>query len=278
FLNGVDMKATLRSSIRGEDRIYVRRSPLSAGIEESHETDIDPTVFIFTTPRRNDNAVWHLYSCSMVDNNRYHIKNLSRFDEVVRNMGEYFVEGVGFVEHAEIPERLQPFVNQLNLLRGIMVFGCPSLNAIQEAKWLEETDYSRAPIFGGGGNVYDLLAMYRKRHGMHLDPTDWTTTLVQLAIPYARHRVVVVAPDHFTFRSVIFQDARAHRVHIAIVPLSYFSAERIQKLTRQYGVQPEDRDGLRYSQEIERLLGQSVQAFSELLPRRFGEQGMEDQG
>jgi hypothetical protein len=275
LLDGVDIKTTLRASIRGEKRIYVRRNPLTAEAQEAHGSGLEPTVFIFAQPRTDDNASWFLYSGSMTRNIREHIKNLSRFDEVVRDKGDHLVEGVGFVECASIPSQLTPYVIGLNLLRGIMVFESPCLNAVQEARWLEETDYARSPIFRGGG-MRELISMYRQRHRIKLDFDDWTTTLVLLAIPYAKHRVIVVAPDHFIFRPIIFQEARRHRVHLAVLPLSYFPSERIEKLIRQYTVQPEDKDGMIYPDELERLLGQSANAFSDLLPRHLIGQGVVD--
>jgi len=275
LFDGVDIKATLRASIRGDRRIYVRRNPPTAELESAPNVGLEPTVFIFGEPRPNDKASWYVYSGSMTDVCRGHVKDPHRLDDVVRRFGDEMVEGVGFNEDVPVPEQLQRWVVRINLLRGITVFGSPSLNAIQEARWLEDTNYTGSPIAKGGG-IGQLVAMYRERHHMRLDVEDWPTTLIRLAIPYSRQRVVVVAPDHFVLRPIVFQEARMRRRQLAVLPLSYFSAETILKLTRQHIVRPEDKDGLRYSAELERLLEQSVSAYSDLLPRHLVEHAAAD--
>lgn len=266
---GVHVKATLRASIRGEGRIYVRRHPWAAAIQEPNASTLDPTVFIFSTPRVRDTESWYFYSGSMSGLYWRHIKDRRRFREVIKDKGDQLVQGLGFLRRMPVPLNLSSHVAGFNLLKGIVVFGSPCLNAIQEATWLEETNYTQAPIFRGG-DMPGLVAMYRERHRMHLDPGDWISTLVLLAMPYVhpvRRRVVVVAPDEFVLKPVVFQQARVRRLRVAIVPLSYLSSERIQEMTRQYMVYPQDIDGLKYPQELEWLLEQSATAHSNLLPR-----------
>lgn len=278
--DGLDIKATIRAGIRGEERVYVRDRRDSTRWASPHEFGSEPTVLIFTRPREHLEGEWELHGGSLTQIIRPHFKEdpskRERLDSVIQARGDQFVEGVNFGVYQKFPPHFRPYVVRLKQLLGIMVFTYWHLNAIQEAEWLHRTNYARCPIFPGG-DLEELRVVYRGRHNMDLNLSDWPTTLLRLALPYAAKRVYVVAPDHFPIPSSVLVEARAFRVDLCFVPLSFFSADLIQKVRQQWLVRSEDPFGLKYPEILERLMGEKTTANSEFLPPSLLKYGVESE-
>jgi hypothetical protein len=264
---GVDVKATLRSAARGENYVYVRDTPRATHPAGAPETDPEPTVFIFDSSTNHDSGHWASYGAGGDELGKY-VADYARFADVVARQGEDFVAAVSYYEYESLPDQMQKFVSALRLLTGITVFGNPCLNAVQAARWLESTHYSCSPV-SPSLDLTTLVRIYSERHGMSIDRRDWSSALIQFALPYARRRVVVVAPDHFAVSAVAAHEARRHGIRLDVLPLSYFAAREIRAMRRQYIVRTLDADGSKYPPELERLLGQSENAYLQLLPEQI---------
>lgn len=261
LLDGVDIKATLRAHARGQGRVQVRDSRQRRRAVEQEELT-EPVVCLFEARADVVGARWgHLRAGSGLD--RY-VRDPVRHREVREREGDYFISSVQVSERRTPEEHLQPWVGEVRYLWGSVAFGNPCINAQQGARWVEEGDYQRSPILRGGG-IEELCHYYRSRFEVHLDLADWRTALVRIAIPFARRRVVVVAPDSFIASNELVQEAAARRVALAMVPLSTFPAECIAAIRRQYFVTPCDNDGIEFPEQLSAVLGERADAhFGEL--------------
>jgi len=268
--DGIDIKATLRSAARGENRVYIRENSLASLTASSDVTNPDPTVFIFTTSPARPGAEWQCLFAGFGEIGRY-VRNFERFREVFNQRGGAFVSSVNYFVRESPAKHLAEFVLDIRVLEGSIVFGNPCLTSVQAARWLESAKYNCCPCYAGG-DIERLVEMYKERHKISIDLRDWTSALVQFAVPYAKHRIVVVVPDHFVVGANASRDARTYGLQLDVLPLSYFSAWDIRKMRKQYLVEALDADGRNYPSELERLLGESKDAHFMMLPQRVREQ------
>ncbi len=219
--DGLDIKATIRSTIRGEKNIYIRKPSSAKKRYTPDGRNPEPTVFIFEESKSETIPNWSLMLAGM--NLRDHVKNKSLFDEIVRKYGNYFVSVIGRLSFQEAPEHLRHHIDSYSILEGISELGSPCINARQGAEWLEDNDFRACPVLNDT-SMDNLVDYYKKYHNMELSESDWKTTLILFAIPYARERVVVIAPRNFTLSDKISSEARRRNISIDLVPLNYFSA------------------------------------------------------
>lgn len=261
--NGLDVKATMRSIISGERKIYIKK-PMSA--KKSFNPDgknPEPTVFIFGEDNLDKSSYWSLLIGGT--NLGSYIKNKERYNEVVRKYGSYFISSVSMLSDSKVPAELKPHVDSISLLSGFIAFGSPCINAKQGSQWVEDNDFKVCPILEY--TSFDLLInYYQKYHNLEIITTDWKTTLIQFALPYAKERVVLVAPEDFKIPALLIAQAKARNVSIDRVSLNYFSADRIAQMRNRITVRAMDSDGFTFSSEIEDALGQKADKYLELLP------------
>jgi hypothetical protein len=292
--DGVDIKATLRSAARGENRIYVKDNTLHFNSVKLDEINPEPTVFIFSSPDDNGPATWNCLYAGFEEIGKY-VKDLNRFENFISKKGSCFVSSVNFFERHHPEDHLNMFVRELRLLKGSIVFGNPCLTSVQAARWLENSKFSCCPSYSrddrvglaeiyhevnnslpNGTDIDDgfiyLIKMYRERHNIAIDIRDWPTALIQFAIPYAKQRIVVVTPDHFVVGAVAACDARRYGKQLDVLPLSYFSAGDVRKARQQYIVEVLDEDGHEFPPELERLFGEPKDANFLQLPQKVRDQ------
>jgi hypothetical protein len=277
---GIDAKATIRAAARGDGRVFVRakstRPPSSI-----REAQSEPFVYLFDSKERSrySKLDWSMTVAGNTFNQFLQPKYVERFEQVKRTLGYGFVACVILGEQREVDARLATsrYFDGIRLLWGAVGFGNPCLNAIQSARWLEQGDFNCCPVMGNTScHIGEMVEMYKDRHGMNLDLTNWPETLVRIAIPYARERIVVIAPDPSIVSSRARMEARQHRISIDVLPLSYFSAERIRAIRTQYNVYPMNADATEWSSEVTSLLAQSSNAHSDILPAWVREQTREN--
>ncbi|OPZ86950.1 MAG: hypothetical protein BWY76_00706 [bacterium ADurb.Bin429] len=275
LLDGVDIKATMRSVTRGETRLYVREKILQTVMASQNVTNPDPTVFVFASPQDSESGHWGcLYAGWHEIGN--HVKDLDRFEEIVREQGAAFISAVKYYEPLELEERLRGYVQSSDLMKGIVVFGSPCINRVQSARWLEGARYKCCPILpdepDGQSRMDQLRGFYEEKYKIVIDLQNWSASLIQFAIPYAKQRVIVVAPDFYTPPPIVAYDARRFGREIVVLPMSYFSASDIRILRRQYTVGCLDRDGFTYPSELESLMGESKDTYLPRLPQEVRDQ------
>ena len=103
---------------------------------------------------------------------------------------------------------------------------------------------------------------------MTLNREHWVSSLIRLALPYARQRIMVVLPPHQVVAAPVFRDANARSINLECLPLNHFPEEKIEAMRHQYLVQPKDVNAMEYSEEIQAAFGESPQHHLDLLPER----------
>jgi hypothetical protein len=148
------------------------------------------------------------------------------------------------------------------------VFGNPTLNSLQAARWLEESGYAGCPILRSG-SVNSLFDYYRQEHNLYLKWDQWVGSLIQIALPFAKRRVLIMAPNQQAIPAPVFAEARARRIKLEFLPLSQFSTARIDAIRHQYLVRPKDADSMEYSDELRAAFGEPPEKHLDLLPQQI---------
>ena len=203
-----------------------------------------------------------------------YVKNPVRLKKIISEKGEFSVGGVSFAENRRdnLSETVAQAGVDAELLYGLVVFVPFHFNAVQEARWIEASGYERNPILAHN-TISNCVHMYQKRHGFYLDENDWPTFLVCMALPYTKHTVTVIAPEHFTIHPKAMNEAKRRAISINYVPISYFPGNIIRRAERQYLIKTIDKEGRVYPDYAERLLNEKKDAFRDYLPKYYREYG-----
>jgi len=261
--NGLDIKATIRSAIKGEKKIYIRKPSSSKETFSPDGKKPEPTVFIFDESRTDIKSTWSLLIAGT--NIRSHIKDKSKYDEVTGKYGNCFVSSISRVCFQEAPAHFKRFVDSYSILEGITAFGSPCINARQGAQWVEDNDFKCGPVLDYT-SIGALIEYYGKHHKMDISESDWKTALILFALPFARERVVVVAPVNFKITDKPKSEAKRRNVSIDLLPLNYFPVNRIAEMRQRIMVRAKDSDGFAFPPDVEKALGQKSDKYMELLP------------
>ena len=266
--DGVDAKATLRSIISGQRRVQVKVRSASSTPSPSTEFNDEPAVFIFEAPETVRNGSWGTFIAATAGDIRKSVRDKTRFDAVIRERGDDFVVTVHHYAEREVSAALKPYVSSQRYLYGTVIFGRPSLTPLQAARWIEESDYAACPILNSC-TASDVFSYYHREHGMRLDSAQWPTTLVRLALPYAKRRVMVMTPPRLVLPPEVFREARARAISLQLLPLAHFPPERVEAMRRQHLVHPRNLETMDYSGEMQAALGESPEHYLDLLPERI---------
>jgi hypothetical protein len=103
----------------------------------------------------------------------------------------------------------------------------------------------------------ELRNTYERAHGVKIGEHEWTTTLVLLALPYARRLLTIVAPEEYRVPHLVLERARRLGVKVGITSLKSFASGEISRLAAcplvpVIDVEPEPR----YSRSLEKALGE----------------------
>ncbi len=262
--NGLDIKATMRSIIKGEKKIMIKKPSSEKKVFTPDGKHPEPTVFIFNDDPADLASAWSLL---IAGTNLYrNVKNRPRFDNLVRAKGSCFISSISRVKYHEIPQPMRGHIDSINILDGYTVLGNPCINARQAAQWIEDNDYNCCPVMSET-SITSLISYYKKHFNLELSITDWTTTLIEVAIPYAKERFVVIGPKTFSIPEKLNAEARRRNISIDFLPLSYFSDKHISEMRRRIMLKASDPDGLSYPPEAEKAIGQKADKYFELLPQ-----------
>ncbi len=272
LLEGVDIKSTIRARVKGDKNIYInsKRKNMKEDFSVKNGTSLDPTVFIFEEPFNESRGHWELGAAGNASLRDYiESTELTRFDKKVNNFGYYFIGSVAIENSVSVPDHLQNVVVYMKELIGYITFGNPCAHVKQSVEWLKSTHYNTCPTIQNLSMI-KLLEFYKIHHNTIINHDKWASTLVRLAIPYASSRVIIVAPENFNPDLISCQEAQKKNIDLDIVPLSFFSDDKINRLRKRYAVYGGP-DGLKYSKKVKDLLGPSDK-YIEMLPARMQRQ------
>ena len=263
LFDGLDIKATIRSATAGEKKIYIRKPSSARKIFYPDGKKPEPTVFIFDNSPTDIKSAWSLLIAGT--NLRRYLKDKTGYDNIIRKYGGYFISSISRISYHAVPSEISRYVVSYGILEGITAFGSPCINAKQGAQWLEDNNFRACPVLTYT-SVETLIDYYKNQHNMEISETDWKTAMISFAIPFAKERVVVVAPGNFKVSNKLHSEAGKRNISIDQIPLSYFPAERIAEMKKRIIVRAIDNDGLTFPAEAEQVLGQKADKYLELLP------------
>jgi hypothetical protein len=117
--NGLDMKETIRSCIRGEDRLHVKIKARQKN-KTTKGYAFDPTLLIFT-PDPCPEYRWRMFIGDMVFYHQDHVRDRNLFNQVCKEKGTNFVGWVGYEERIEVPFEMAEFGMWGILLSGMVI-------------------------------------------------------------------------------------------------------------------------------------------------------------
>lgn len=261
--NGLDIKATMRSVISGDKKIMIKKPSAEKKVFTPDGKHPEPTVFIFDEDKTDPASVWSLLIAGT--NLAGNVKNRSRFENLTNAKGRCFISSISRVKKYAIPPSMRGHIDSFDFLDGYTVLGNPCINARQAAQWLEDNDYNCCPLMTDT-SISSLISYYKRHFNLELSDKDWITTLIQIAIPYTKERFVVIGPKTLRIPDKLNTEARRRKISIDFLPLNYFPDQLVSEMRRRIMLRASDPDGLTYTPEAEKAIGQKADKYFELLP------------
>ncbi|MBI4918150.1 MAG: hypothetical protein HY825_20090 [Acidobacteria bacterium] len=277
--DGLDIRATIRSHSRGEDRIYIRdragsatsKSPKPA--ERSVDEGILPYVWIFTASDP-PGAEWSVFS-DAIENLRPWFQYSITAGTLLK-AGSSAVMGLSY-EEKSIDRRLSRHGHCCT--RG-RVFGSvqfyPNMFTVrQAARWVESR--GRCPACSPW--IDGVKRHYRDCHDIALENEPWDVTLLLMGLPFARRSMNVIVPDHYQVPARVRREAAARGVELRVLPHSAFPREWLQTASTHVMLETLARDPVTdapiYPEHAEAVLGEPKTANRHLVPEwwlNYGEE------
>lgn len=271
---GIDVKSTMRSSIRGDDRIYVRVAARRqrAPDKRIQAADCYPFVWILR-PQQHPDLRWQFSTDRMSTTLRKHMRDVEACDRIRAELGEYPVYtalATGASRRYAALSIENCNVDQSTIYGRVDFNWGPGIE--RSARWLEECDYRRGPILRESPSRRELQQMYQSRHQLALMEDDWPASLVQMALPYAVRSVTVVAPDGWMLPTAVYRQAAARSVEVRVIPLSYLPANTVRDtgvLTwiPTLGRTQDGKDLPIYPEHVLRHYNEDVEKYRKLMPK-----------
>ncbi len=272
LLGGLDIRSSLRAAIRDDNTLYVKQLPRHMEYVVAGGHAIEPTVFVFENPDHPLKGRWSLGTAGYPLREYVEPDELSRFDHITRTRGSVFVSWVNVALDAAVPAHLQSVISSAKRLNGALLFGNPTANLKQSARWLKETRYSTCPILDDSG-VQSLFRHYQSSFG--IDPKNrdlnHASALVMMAVPYAHKRIMVIGPDNFEMDASVQKEAKARGISIDFLPLTSFPDTHISKMRLQY-ILKRGSNPINIPPMAEKILG-SQDEYRHKLPPAMQQQG-----
>jgi hypothetical protein len=260
---GVNVKATIRSYIQGEKRVYINK--IKSSLEQAilNGSNPDPFVFIFDQFPDISRAQWAFLQGGF-DIHKY-VKNTEYHKKIVEQHGDIFVSSVAFEENVASLLRYSELGIYVTRKYGNLMFGNPCINAKQGAIWLESTTYKCCPILKTY-SMDTLMDYYAAKFKIFINLSDWQESLIRMAIPFAKKMVTIVAPDSFHIPKKALTEAANRKIALNVVGFSNFSEAQLEEARNYISIPTTDRTGMEFIPEAEELLNQNKELYFEMLP------------
>jgi hypothetical protein len=271
MLDGIDVKSTVRSFARGEDKLFVRDVKRKTRIHGARGFAGFPIVWILDQKVNTACGFSFLFECG--EWIRKYVKDPARFEEVRKSRGSDMVAIIAYGEqNVETAASAKNPKIRSDRYQGMVLYQPICWTREQFAHWVESTGYRRNPfsdhgLFGGDFVRERAASLQWKRHAEKPMP-DWETALILLAIPFAKGIVTVVAPDDFRIDPGVHKKARTFGVELRRVSLRSFSTDEIEALAIGYMTPGVVYDPACIVEEsIEEAIGQKQTENEHLVPR-----------
>jgi hypothetical protein len=266
LLNGIDVKRTVRSFSRGGGDIYVREPYLTAtGLSDDIMDDF-PVVFIFD-PADKPGYGWKSQIIQTEFMSGF-VEDKSRFARIVTEEGDEMVVVIGYGNKAKKPSS----DNDISLVTfsGILLYHPAMFSNGQHTCWAEACDFKQAPFCDYplmDSPDANLAKRFREKHGISIGEHSWTTSLILMAIPYARRSVTVVVPHGYRIEETVYRKAKEYGVDIYPVSLNLFSTEERERAVKcHYAPVLTLSPDSAYSESVEKEIGERQTDNLHLIP------------
>jgi len=270
-MDGVHVKATLRSHIRGEDRVYVQERRQPPKLAPRYH-DGWPIVWIFRMAH-NPESRWQT-AIEWMNSFKTHVHDPELLGRIMQEQGTRAIWMIEFCRPSSSHPRDPHGLIDLYSLDGLLIYAPTHLTLHQSARWAEDTSYKRMPVCH---ELESVESFFKSHHNLDVSQGDWRANMVRMAIPYASTAVTVVAPDGFTLPRAVFEQAGRQSVEVRIVPLSYFPREMVRTLSMPCFV-PVENDPVtrefRYVEYAQHVLNEKPSANKELLSAYWQNYGL----
>lgn len=284
--DGLAIKATLRSYARGADQVFVHSRPRRrTRVRAADEDGWEPVVWLFRLAPRTG-AHWRVLA-EEFDELIPHARRPDAMRRIRDERGSVLIEQVGFCTHEwgwSHRGAVRGGHSKVDW-SGILIYTPTHFTLRPTARYVEDRDYRSNPIVSYANPTSDeaqrlrdgdpLIELFRRQYGMRLDLDDWPTTLIRMAVPFARASVTVVAPDLFAVARPIREEAVRRGVAVRVLQHSTFSPDALAAISGWYGSRPiAGTAGREFSKAEERRFGEPAATNANLLPacwRRYGE-------
>ena len=276
LLDGIDMKATLRSAARGEDQIFVRMARRQRIQTSDGELDGFPVLWIFRLMEGLAQDWNWKFSADRLD-----MLSAGDLSEEWTTAG-LAIEGsmitsIAAVTNSHEDEKLSTpdYSVTTETIIGKLSYW-PQCCETRTAEWALETGLTRNPVCADV--TFDSLSeFYRERYDFDVGEVSWPVTLIRMAIPLAKRAITVVAPDGYRLPPVVYREAAMRSVEIRTVPLSYFPAKMLQRLShlvwlpilrREYD-ESSQIDFPVYPEHVQRHFNEPIDKYRHLIPAKW---------
>jgi hypothetical protein len=273
LMEGIDVKATLRSFSEGKEKIYIKNSIRKKQQTASLNRDGFPVAWILN-PKNESKGNWAVLFEPFSTMEKY-ISDHSRFNYIKKEEGHKMVSFIGYgdTHKRDHVTALDPRI-RLDLYRGLLLFHPICWTRQQFAQWFEVEGYKRSPICRANGlhSLFgsDLKDKYYQRHDIRINEYNWSTALILMAIPFADRTVTVVAPDDYTFEPVVLKKAKKFGVDLWRCSLNEFSKDRKKRMSINYMLPILRLDPkCVYPKNYEKAIGEKLSDYEELVPLQW---------
>lgn len=275
--DGIDLKRTLLSSCRGDDRLYVRHiTKRNSGYDLTRGGGF-PVVWIFN-PEGNRNGEWAaLYeSCDWMAK---YVRDRTRIEEIIKKRGNKMIALIGYGElntKTEASKR-NPQIRS-DRYHGLIIYQPICWSKKQFAHWIEMTGYSRNPFCNinhlGKGVHSDLNNFFEEELGIKIEDFDWQTVLILLGMPFADKAMTVVIPDGYRINPFVTKKAKEYRIEIQTTSISSFPKEQLERVIINHMAPAIIYDPkCKFPKRVGETIGESETDYRNLVPRSILEFG-----
>lgn len=184
LLEGLDIKTTIRAYSRGEERFYVR-DLCKENLGSLNPIERFPVVWLFE-PGNNNSAEWIVLHepCRYME--RY-IRDRALFERITAKKGRNMVATIAYGNRHGLSGNSDV---RCDRYYGVVFFQPIYFTNKQFARYAEMTGYHRRSPFCNdsslGNEVSDLASDYNRKLGIKIGGFHWATTLILLALPFAK--------------------------------------------------------------------------------------------
>lgn len=271
LLDGIDIKSTLRSCSRGKECVYVRDDIKNQLSHTSLHCEGFPVVWILQ-PGAHRHAEW----TALYEDFRWmekYVKDREQFNYIKKKRGNRMIALIGYgdlytrTKASDINSRIR-----CDRYYGIVVFQPICWARSQFAYWMEYTGYKRNPFcyrnYIRELVPSDLTTFLEKKHDIRIGKFDWPTTLMLLAIPFAKDVLTVTIPDNFKIDPIVFERAKRYGVEVCASSLNSFSQKEKERLSLNYMVPITTYDPkCKYPESYEEAIGERQNDYQDLVPK-----------